>query len=152
MIYYHVLRNRRLPLSTWKDRSTGLNYPRHLILRAILFLSSLALIIILANCATPHIQSTDTKSLLNSKLLGFIHDGLTTKEEVLVKLGTPSGQFEGEKILTYQMRIDQMGDWHLVAPQISTNGLRAWPKKTYSLVFVFGEDGVLRKHSLVKAE
>lgn len=152
MTHYHILRNRRFPLSTWKEKSTGANYRRQLTLQTRYILSSLALIIIIAGCATPHIQSVDPKPLFNSKLLGFIHDSVTTKEEVLVKLGNPTGQFEGEKILTYQLRVDQTGDWHLVAPQISANGLREWPNKTCSLVLVFGDDGVLQKHSLVEAK
>jgi hypothetical protein len=152
MTHNHVLRNHRFPLSTWKKTSTRVNYPRHLILQAHYILFSLALIIIVAGCATPHIQSVDPKPLFNSKLLGFIHNGVTTKEEVLIKLGNPSGQFEGERIFTYQLRVDQIGDWHLVAPHINANGLREWPNKTCSLVLVFGDDEVLQKHSLVEAK
>ena len=116
--------------------------------------SSLALIIIVASCAkTPHIQTTDTKLISNSKLLGFIQDGITTREEVELELGTPSAKFEDEKILTYQLRVDQAGNWDLVYPQTSQPfGFRVWREGTYSLVLVFGGDGVLRKYSLVEAK
>jgi hypothetical protein len=153
MTFKPILRNRSFPLLTWKEKLNGLNYLQRLILRARFIFSSLALIIMLASCATPHIQPTDPKPLLNSKLLGFIQDGVTTREEVVLKLGTPSAQFEGEKILTYQLRIDQAGNWHLVAPQISApTDFRVWREETCSLVLVFGADGVLRKHNLVEAK
>jgi hypothetical protein len=138
---------------TLREKLNGVNYLMHLILRARFIFSSIALIIMVASCATPHIQPTDTKLLFNSELIGFIQDGITTREEVVLKLGTPSAQFEGEKILTYQLRFDQTGNWHLLAPQISaTTGLREWREEACSLVLVFGADGVLRKHSLVEAK
>jgi len=111
------------------------------------------LIIIVVSCATPHVQTTDTQLLFNSELLGFIQDSITTREEVLLRLGNPSARFEGEKILTYNLHADQKGKWHLVAPQINlTTGFRTWSVGTCSLVLVFGDDGVLRKHSLVEAK
>jgi len=141
------------PLLTWKEKLGGINYLQRSILRACFIFSLLALIIMVASCATPHIQTTDPQLLFNSELLGFIQDGITTREEVVLKLGVPSAQFEGEKILMYQLRVDQAGKWHLVAPQINaTKGLREWREKTCSLVVVFGGDGVLRKHSLVEAK
>ena len=75
------------------------------------------------------------------------------REEVELELGTPSAKFEVEKILTYQLRVDQAGNWDLVYPQISEPfGFRVWRKGTYSLVLVFDGDGVLRKHSLIEAK
>ncbi len=106
-----------------------------------------------SSCSTPHIQPADPKLLFDSELLGFIEDGATKREEVVLRLGIPSAQFEGERILTYQFRVDQAGKWHLVAPQIDTfSGLRAWPPGTLSLVLVFDKDGVLHQHSLVEAK
>jgi hypothetical protein len=114
----------------------------------------MATIIVLAvGCATPHVEPVDPQLLLKSELLAFIQDRVTTREEVVLRLGIPSAQFEGEKILTYQLHVDQDGKWHLVAPQISgTTGFREWRQGTCSLVLVFGGDGVLRKHSLVTAQ
>ena len=127
MTFKPVLRNCSFPLLTWKEELNGVNYLQRLILRVRFIFSSLALIIMVASCATPHIQPTDTQPLFNSELFGFIQDGITTREEVVLKLGTPSAQFEGEKILTYHLRIDQAGNWHLVAPQIfAPTGFRAW--------------------------
>jgi len=106
-----------------------------------------------ASCATPPVQPIDAQILFSSKLLGFIQDGNTKREEVVLKLGIPSAPFEGEKILTYQLRVDQTGSWHLVAPQNDVaTGLREWREGTCSLVLVFDGEGVLRKHSLVEAK
>lgn len=70
-----------------------------------------------------------------------------------MKLGIPSAQIEGENILMYQLKVDENGTWHLVAPRWNAGtGLRAWTEGTCSLVLVFGENGVLRKHSLVTAK
>jgi len=116
----------------------------------LLVFSALPLIILVTGCATPKLQPADPQILFKSDMLSFIRDGVTTREEVVVKLGIPSAQMEGEKILMYQMRADKEGKWHLTAPHWNvTTGLRAWAEGTCSLVLVFGEDGILRKHSLV---
>jgi hypothetical protein len=104
-------------------------------------------------CATPQIQTADPLLLLKSELLAFIADGSTTREEVLLRLGIPSSQFEGEKILLYQLRSGQDGKWHLVAPEINAHtGLRQWREGACSLVLVFDAAGVLRKHRLVLSQ
>jgi outer membrane protein assembly factor BamE (lipoprotein component of BamABCDE complex) len=136
-----------------KGNSTEVKSLQRVILQTRFIFSLLVLIIMISSCATPHIQPADTQLLLNSEILGFIQDGITTREEVVLKLGIPSAQFEGEKILTYQLRADQAGKWHLVTPRINAaTGLREWREETCSLVLVFDGDGVLRKHSLVEAK
>ncbi len=98
------------------------------------------------SCATPKIQTVDPQLLLNSDLR-FIKDGVTTREEVSLNLGVPSGQLEGDRILMYQFRADETGKWHLISPQFS--GFRAWDSRAVSLVLVFDGAGVLQKHSVV---
>ncbi len=118
-----------------------------------LIISAIAIIVLAAGCATPRVQPADPQLLSKSELLSFIQSGVTTREEVLLKLGIPSAQLEGDKVLMYQLCADEAGKWHLVAPQISaTTGLREWIEGTCSLVLVFGDDGILRKHSLVTAK
>jgi hypothetical protein len=152
MTFNPVRRNYGSPLLTWKGKLIDVSPKKHLIFQALFIFSLLTLIIVVASCATPHIQTTDTQFLLKSDLLGFIQDGVTTREEVALKLGTPSAQFEGEKILMYQLRLKRSGKWHLVSPQtIKYSDFREWKEGTYSLVLVFGSDGVLQKHSLVEA-
>jgi len=113
----------------------------------------LACALLATGCATPKVQPADPQLVFKSDLLGFLQDGVTTRDEVVLKLGIPSAQIEGEKILMYQLRADENGKWHLVAPRWNVNtGLRTWSEGTCSLVLVFGEKGVLQKHSLVTAQ
>jgi hypothetical protein len=106
-----------------------------------------------AGCATPKVRPADPQLILKSDLLGFLRDGFTRRDEVVLKLGIPSAQIEGEKILMYQLRADESGKWHLVAPRWNvSSGLRTWSEGICSLVLVFGESGVLQKHSLVTAQ
>jgi len=100
-----------------------------------------------AGCATPKIQVADAQLLLNSEL-AFIKDGETTREEVSLKLGVPSAQLEGDRILMYQFRTSEDGKWNLVSPIFSGN-LRGWGSGTSSLVLVFDARGILQKHSMV---
>ena len=117
-----------------------------------LIMLAMAIVLLATGCATPHVQSADPQLLFKSELLGFIQDGVTTREELVVKLGIPSAQFEGEKILIYQLWADQAGKWHLVSSQISSNyGSMVSQTGMSSLVLVFGDDGVLRKHNMVTA-
>jgi hypothetical protein len=59
----------------------------------------------LLGCASrPERESRDL-----AMLLPYLEDNKTTKEAVLMKLGEPSGHFEGERILTYRMADDEKG-------------------------------------------
>lgn len=133
--------------------SVGVCHEKGSIRALQLIMLAMAIVLLATGCATPHVQPADPQLLFKSELLAFIQDGVTTREEVVVNLGIPSAQFEGEKILIYQLYADQAGKWHLVASQISNiNGFKVSQKGKSSLVLVFGDDGVLRKHSLVRAQ
>jgi hypothetical protein len=109
--------------------------------------------VLAAGCATPAIKPADPHQPLAIHQLAFLKDALTTREEVLLKLGMPTAQFEGERILTYQFYLDSSQVLHTVAPQLLGNaGLRSWARDVSSLVLVFDSDGVLRKHSLVSPQ
>ena len=113
----------------------------------------LLLCALLATGCVPKIQPVDPQLVIKSDLLGFLQDDFTTREEVVLKLGLPSVQIEEGRILMYQLKANESGKWHLIAPQWDVNrGFRAWSQGTCSLVLVFGEDAVLRKHSLVIAQ
>ncbi len=135
-------------------RSSGRTWPsKGSIRHFLLTVSAVSLIILATGCATPKVQPADPQLLFKSDLLSFLGDGVTTREEVVLKLGIPSAQMEGEKILMYQLKVDENGKWRLVAPRWNPGtGLRAWSEGTCSLVLVFGENGVLQKHSLVVAQ
>ena len=113
---------------------------------------SLLLIVLASGCATPTLQPADPQLLFESDL-SFLQDGIVKREEVVLRLGIPSAQMEGDNILMYQLKADQEGKWHLITPRWNPAiGLRTWSEGTCSLILVFGEDGVLRKHSLVVAQ
>lgn len=76
-------------------------------------------------------------------LLDFIHDGQTTKEDVLLKLGEPNALYEESRILTYRLSQDEKG-WILLGPT------KGWGEAFVNLVLVFDAQGVLRRHSQVK--
>lgn len=112
--------------------------------------SLVCLMVLVSGCATPKLQTSDPELLLQTGLLSFLEQGLTTREAVALKLGLPTMQMEGERILMYQLRADSEGNWFMTAPQLDARtGLRTWREGTSSLVLVFGDDGVLRKFSLV---
>lgn len=54
----------------------------------------------------------------------------TTRAEVLEKLGTPSAEFEGQRILTYRIKVDEES-----AKPVRTPGKPGM----FSLVLVFGD-------------
>lgn len=100
-------------------------------------------------CATPELQVADPSTLLKGEL-AFLTDGLTTREEVLLHLGIPSGYFEGERILAYALRADTAKTWHVgTRPPPPPGGFQSWTLGTGSLVLVFGPEGILLRHSVV---
>lgn len=115
---------------------------------------ALVILGLLTACETPMVQSISPDQLIRSDLMSFIHDGVTTRQEVLLKLGAPSAQFEQQRILTYQIRVDKDGTAHLIWPRRSHEHpvFTYWNAGMYSIVLVFGSDGVLEKHSLVGAQ
>lgn len=114
-------------------------------LSAQLALAAILIFTLLTGCVTPPNARKD--------LLAFLEPGRTTREEVLLKLGQPSGSFEQEKILTY--RIGQYGEegYFIVSPKVFYPGQSAsWQNVHFSLVIVFDGQGRLRKHELVKVD
>jgi len=111
------------------------------------FLLVLTLVLALVGCATTQIKG-------HADLLEFLADGKTSKEEVLMKLGQPSGKFESEKILTYRLGFDSHSRGYYVVERAPGMGHEptwaAWMNTKYSLVLVFDNKDVLRKHSLVE--
>lgn len=99
----------------------------------------------LAGCRTP---PPPTAQQLEQGPLAFLHDGQTTRADVLVKLGPPNAQYEGKRIFSYRVIADAAG-MHLIpngrANQANTSSSS---KAEYSLVLVF-EGNVLSRHSVV---
>ncbi len=74
-----------------------------------------------------------------SKYEGFIHDGKTTKQEIIGRFGLASSLYENERILIYHVYLKEDG-------QITIKGVGT----CHALVVVFNENNVLEKHSFVK--
>lgn len=94
-----------------------------------------AVCFLLAACASQPIGHKD--------MLDFLSDGTTRREEVQLKLGEPSAQYESSRMLAYRLGEDQ-GGYVLIGRGDNWRGVR------YSLILLFDADGVLRRHSLVE--
>ena len=107
--------------------------------------------VLASGCATPQIKPIDRGYFLNS--LQFLVNGTTTREDVLLKLGEPSGRFEGERILTYMLSIDVNKDLRILPRPLAVN--RTDPRiynlnpMVCSLVLVFQNDNLLEKSGLI---
>ncbi|MDP2240976.1 MAG: hypothetical protein Q8K18_12550 [Burkholderiales bacterium] len=91
--------------------------------------------LVLTACATEPVGRKD--------LLTFLNDGVSRREEVFLKLGEPSAQYEGSRILAYRLRKDAGG--HILVGRRDN-----WAGVHYNLMLVFDADGVLIRHSVVE--
>ncbi len=83
-------------------------------------------VLVLVSCAKK--QPTDDVTALQTSL-AFLEDGKTTKERLRARLGPPSGEFDQGKIWTYR-------------------GFAI----AYHLVFVFGEEDIVKTHRVLKVK
>jgi hypothetical protein len=105
----------------------------------------LAIAAVLTGCATPAGVTPDPQQL------AFLQDGATARSEALLRLGEPSGFFEGERILTWRIAGDaKRGRW--VQGRAAALGEPAKLVAKESLVLVFDEHGILERHALVPIE
>jgi len=87
-----------------------------------------------------------------AQLLHFLTDGLTTRQDVIVTLGQPSARFEKERVFTYRLGYEPKTRGYYIVEREPPNeaGWSTWCRAKQSLVLVFDEAGLLRKHSLVE--
>lgn len=78
-------------------------------------------------------------------LLTFLQVG-TAREEVMLRLGQPSGVYERERILTYRIGEDHQQGKYIVSLKTM---MPYWEQVRYSLVLVFDANGRLEKQNLV---
>lgn len=108
---------------------------------------SLALALGLA-CVGPSARLEKARTF-EAGLLEPVQDGQTTRQEVLLRLGTPSASFEGGRILTYDFQVGLDGEWRRAGVGQASDWANPYPRAS-SLVLVFGPDDRLIRHSLVK--
>lgn len=117
-------------------------------LRAIPLLAALSLLVV--GCTPPRLVPASDPAWFGKSAFGFIRPGETTREEVLLTLGTPATRFEADRILTYLIGFEETGKAHLYAPRVlGADAAGYWEPETYSLVLVFRPDGVLQRYGLV---
>jgi hypothetical protein len=84
-------------------------------------------------------------------LFAFLMDGRTRKEQVLDRLGQPSGSFDDGRTLTYRVGYEPATKGYFVVErEEGASGWPTWLEAKYSLVVVFDGSGRLRKHSLME--
>jgi outer membrane protein assembly factor BamE (lipoprotein component of BamABCDE complex) len=109
------------------------------------------ILLLLSGCAETRLQTVDDATL--QQQLALLEDGKTTKEDILLKFGIPSSQFEGERILTYRLRFNQKENrFEVVSREVDRRDPRfaEWMQTEYNLVLVFDEKHILQKHSMLR--
>jgi len=96
---------------------------------------------IFSGCAT---SNADQKSL------AFLSESSTTRDRVVRYLGPPSASFQEQKILTYRLGRRTRQGYQMPGPGETTRWGGGWRHVKYSLVLVFDDAGVLRRHKLVE--
>lgn len=99
-------------------------------------------------CAPPTLRLGDSV-FLHTGRLSFLKDGQTTREDVLLRLGTPNAHFEGDRLLTYAFWKSSKGVW--IRRGRSPAPGSAYTQPTDNLVLLFDARGILVRHSLVVA-
>ena len=123
----------------------------------------LACTFLLTGCAT---VVAPLEPQLVSERLPFVHNGKTSKEEILRSLGEPDYRFEGGRILTYKMCHEPVPKWFPWGnfPLSPPNGepllthekgealpgaVGCLPERTNTLILVFGPNDLVERHSVV---
>jgi hypothetical protein len=111
-------------------------------------LAVVSLLALASACSTP-VTRTDPTLLENE--LGFLDPGLTTRQEILSRLGDPFREYEDGRIVTYQLRKTNDGDLQQVdVPRMNWGGDEfGGALHIYSLVLAFDAENRLSRHSLV---
>ena len=115
--------------------------------------AAVAVMSVLAACSAPKAVYEDHSAALQRELL-WVERGVTTRQDALMKLGLPSAQFEGDRILTWRLALTK--DETLVpvtrALDAADPRILIWRKASYSLVLVFAADGRVEEFSLVRVK
>jgi len=109
------------------------------------------ILLLLSGCAETKLQTLDDLAL--QQQLALLEDGKTTKQDILLKFGIPSYQFEGERILTYRLRFNQKENrFEVISREVDRRDPRfaEWMQTEYNLVLVFDDKHVLQKHSMLR--
>ena len=117
--------------------------------RATAWIVRLLLVTLVGGCAaqTPPAKVTEVEA----RHLAFVRDGVTSREQALLQLGLPSGQFEGERILTWRLRYNGETLFPIAAERAPDDPrYTMWRVPAYNLVLVFDARNVIQRHSFIE--
>ncbi len=105
-----------------------------------------------ASCSHVKVDNTSV-----AQWLPFIEGGKTTKDEILLKLGDPSRQFERGRIVTYPMNFNEKEGFRVDYKREFVTHCRSFQKLNtsvstaeYNLIFVFDDKNILSKYNLLR--
>jgi len=105
----------------------------------------LMMVTAIVNCSQHIVQVEDQDS---SECFPFIQNDITSKQEILNQLGDPINSYEGGRIISYLVFDGER------KTQKGINCKKRISDKTavavYNLVLIFGQNNVLKRHSLVR--
>lgn len=113
--------------------------------RVVLGLSS----ILLVGCAskTPPAKVAE----IEQRYLAFVRDGVTSREQALLQLGLPTGQFEGERIMTWRLCYNGETLFPIAAERPPDDPrYTMWRVPAYNLVLVFDARNLVQRHSFIE--
>jgi hypothetical protein len=108
-----------------------------------------ALLTLAPGCAS---QTPEPKvAEIEKRHLSFVRDGVTSREEALLQLGIPSGQFEGERVMTWRLLYNGKSLYPVAAARSPEDPrYTVWTGPIYNLVLVFDVRNLLEKHSFLE--
>ena len=113
-------------------------------------LTTVCTIVVLTSCTrAPKTQLIEEETL--SAKMPFIRDGITSRQEILNRLGEPVSSFENGRIQIYWMEEvigGHLRDIRRRSMPKTPDGV-GWEMGLHNLVLVYNSDNVLEKHSLV---
>lgn len=107
----------------------------------------LGILFSVAGCASDLPMSVEE---VETKHLAFLRDGDSTREDILLRLGDPTGVFEDGRILTFRIEATETGVTSVRREyDRDYRGVTKWHVANLSVVTVFDGKNVLRRHALV---
>lgn len=98
-------------------------------------------------CVDPALRQEQTRAS-EVELEAGLQDGRSTRQELLLRFGTPTASFEAGRILTFDFTLDASGAWRRAGGSALGDGPYA-PPRVGSLVVVFSPEGLLLRHRFV---
>ncbi len=94
-----------------------------------------------AGCTSYMERTTDEFA---TEHMPFIQDGRTTRAEIDNRLGQPANSYEQGRIVSYNFCEDEKHRFHLSGCEHVT------VDNIYNMVLVYGPDGIVKKHRLLR--